>query len=139
MKYNDIVIRPRYEETDQMGVIYHANYYRYFECGRSEFLRALGYTYKNIEADGIIQPVVDSYCKYIKPAMYDEEIIVRTRIAQLKGIRLVFEYTILNKETEEILVTGKTTHTFVNLDFKPVRFKNLPDKLRNTLSDYVTK
>lgn len=138
MKYNDALLRPRYEETDQMGVIYHANYYRYFECGRSEFFRSLGYTYKEIEADGIIQPVIDSYCKYIKPAYYDEEIIVRTTISQLKGIRLVFEYVVLKKETNEILVTGKTTHTFVDLDFKPVRFKNLPEKLKNILSEFLT-
>ena len=138
MKYNDAVLRPRYEETDQMGVIYHANYYRYFEFGRSEFLRKLGYTYKEIEADGIIQPVVDSYCKYIKPAYYDEEIVVRTYISRLKGIRLVFEYEIFRKETEELLVTGKTTHTFVNSDMKPLRFKNLPERLRTILSEFVT-
>lgn len=137
MKYNDAILRPRYEETDQMGVIYHANYYRYFECGRAEFFRSIGYTYKEIEEDGIIQPVVDSYCKYIKPAYYDEEIIIRTAITKLKGIRLVFEYTILRKETNEILVTGKTTHTFVDLNFKPVRFKNLPEKLQSVLGEFL--
>ena len=133
MYKNDAVVRPRYAETDQMGVIYHGNYYMWFEVGRSDFFRSLGYTYKRLEQEGIILPVVESSCKYIKPAMYDEEVLIRTSIEFQKGIRIGFKYEVLRKEDEELLAEGRTLHAFVGTDLKPVRLKSLNEEFRAVL------
>lgn len=137
MKYNDAILRPRYEETDQMGVVYHGNYYRYFETGRSEFFRSLGYSYSDLEKQGVILPIIESGCKHIKPALYDEELIIRTRIVKLKGVRMEFNYTVIRKETDEVLAEGRTAHAFVDSDLKPVRYKNLPEEFTKILEDYL--
>ena len=80
MHINDVVIKVRYGETDQMGIAYHGNYFTWFEVGRSEFFNSLGYTYKKLEEEGIILPVIECSCEYIKPAKYFDEIIIRTKI-----------------------------------------------------------
>ncbi len=133
MYKNDAVVRPRYSETDQMGVIYHGNYYMWFEVGRSDFFRSLGYTYKKLEQEGIILPVVESSCKYIKPAMYDEEVLIRTFVEVQKGIRIGFKYEVLRKEDEELLAEGRTLHAFVGRDLKPIRLKSLNPEFRKLL------
>jgi len=131
MYKNDALVRPRYSETDQMGVIYHGNYYMWFEVGRSDFFRSLGYTYKRLEQEGIILPVVESSCKYIKPAMYDEEVLIRTTVEFQKGIRIGFKYEVLRREDEVLLAEGRTLHAFVGRDLKPIRFKSLSEEFRN--------
>ena len=130
MHVNDEIISPRYEETDQMGVIYHGNYYTYFEVGRSSFFRSLGYSYKKLEEAGIILPVIESSCKYIKPALYDVEIIVRTRVECIKGVKLCFLYNILNKETEELLAEGRTMHVFADRNLKLKRPKHFSEEVK---------
>ncbi len=129
----DAVIQPRYGETDQMGVVYHANYLNWFEVGRSNFLRQLGYTYRELEAEGVLLPVIEAHLKYIKPALYDVEVLVRTEIEVLKGVRIGFRYRVLRKEDEELLVEGTTLHAFTNKDLKPVRIKSLPETFRETV------
>lgn len=133
MYKNDALVRPRYAETDQMGVIYHGNYYAWFEVGRSDFFRSLGYTYKRLEEEGIILPVVESSCKYIKPAMYDEEVLIRTFVEMQKGIRIGFKYEVLRKEDETLLAEGRTLHAFVGKDLKPIRLKTLSDQFKAVL------
>jgi len=130
MYKHDAVVRPRYSETDQMGVIYHGNYYMWFEVGRSDYFRSLGYAYKRLEQEGIILPVVESSCRYIKPAMYDEEVLIRTQVELQKGIRIGFKYEVLRKEDEELLAEGRTLHAFVGRDLKPIRFKALSEEFR---------
>ncbi len=133
MYKHDAVIRPRYEETDQMGVIYHGNYYTWFEVGRSAFFRSLGYTYKRLEAEGIILPVVESGCRHIKPALYDEEVLIRTHVASQKGVRIEFKYEVLRKEDEVLLAEGRTLHAFVGRDLKPLRIRALSEEFRAVL------
>jgi len=133
MYTNDAVIRPRYSETDQMGVIYNGYYYMWFEVGRSEFFRSLGYAYKQLEQEGIILPLTESSCKYYKPAMYDEEVLIRTSVDYLKGIRLGFKYEVLRKEDGELLAEGKTLHAFVDSNLKPIRYKMLSENFRAIL------
>ena len=135
---NDFVLRPRYEETDQMGVVYHGNYYRYFEVGRTEYFRSLGYSYRKLEDEGITLPVVECSCKYIKPAKYDEELIIRTEIGYCKGVRLEFDYTVILKHTGEILSRGKSLHAFVNHNMKPVRIRDLNPKFLEVLKSVVS-
>lgn len=108
-----------------MGVVYHGNYFTWFEVGRTTFLKEMGYSYKQLEKENIMLPVVEVNCRYKEPAKYDDEIIIETSIKDLQGIRITFEYTIIRKIDEKILAMGTTTHAFVNKDLRPVNFKKL--------------
>ncbi|MEJ7557916.1 MAG: thioesterase family protein [Pedobacter sp.] len=107
-------IRVRYGETDQMGYMYYCNYAQYYEVGRVEMLRSLGMDYAAMEASGIMLPVLDLSSKFIKPALYDQEITVKTTVDQLPGIRIHFKYELFN-EAEELINIGATTLVFVDM------------------------
>ncbi|WP_316825138.1 thioesterase family protein [Pedobacter miscanthi] len=124
-------IRVRYGETDQMGYMYYGNYAQYYEVGRVEMLRSLGMSYSSMEADGIMMPVLELKCKYIKPALYDQEITVKTTIKTLPGIRIFFEYELYN-ENEELINIGATTLVFV--DMKKNKPTNPPENFMEKLS-----
>ncbi len=121
----------RYGETDQMGYMYYGNYAQYYEVGRVEMLRSLGMSYSSMEADGIMMPVLELKCKYIKPALYDQEITVKTIIKTLPGIRIFFEYELYN-EKEELINLGATTLVFV--DMKKNKPTNPPENFMEKLS-----
>jgi len=117
----DYTLRTRYAETDQMGVVYYGNYPQYLEIGRVEWLRAIGLTYKEMEAEGIMMPVVSLQIQYKKPALYDELITIRTRLKDLPSTKIEFDYEILN-EKGELLSTANTILVFVDAKtFRPVR------------------
>ncbi|MGN8056710.1 thioesterase family protein [Pedobacter psychrodurus] len=124
-------IRVRYGETDQMGYMYYGNYAQYYEVGRVEMLRSLGMSYSSMEADGIMMPVLELKCKYIKPALYDQEITVKTIVKTLPGIRIFFEYELYN-EKEELINIGATTLVFV--DMKKNKPTNPPENFMQKLS-----
>lgn len=114
-------LRTRYAETDQMGVVYYGNYPQYLELGRVEWLRAIGLTYKEMEAEGIMMPVVSLQIQYKKPALYDELITIRTKLKDLPSTKIEFDYEILN-EKGELLSTANTILVFVDAKtFRPVR------------------
>ncbi len=123
MHLHNEFIRPRYEETDQMGVIYHGNYITYFEQARSGFFRALGYSYSQLEAAGFWLPIIEVGCKYFAPAKYDEEIYVKTTISEFKGVRLSFKYDVYSVKDDELLVSGFTKHATTNKELKPISLK----------------
>ncbi len=108
-------VRVRYAETDQMGYVYYGNYAMYFEVGRVEALRSVGFSYKRMEADGIMMPVLEQQTKYLKPGKYDELLTIKVKIPEMPGIRITFEYEVLN-EASELITTGKTTLTFLKTD-----------------------
>ena len=117
--------RVRYAETDQMGVVYYANYLVWMEIGRVEYCRASGIRYKDMEADdGVRLAVVDAHCRYLRPARYDEEVVVRTRIARANRRMIEFHYEIRDERGSK-LASGETKHIFLGADFKPVK---LPEK-----------
>lgn len=120
---NETIIRTRYAETDQMGVIYHANYFTWFEIGRTEFFRQLKMDYSKLEEENILLPVIDVGCKYIQSAKYDDEIIIKTWLTSLKGVKLEYKYEIIRKSDKVLLAEGYTRHAFVNKELKPVNFK----------------
>ncbi len=126
MYTHDAVLRPRYAETDQMGVVYHANYLTYFEVGRSEFFRSLGYTYRELEQQGVIFPVIKADVEYLQPALYDDELRIRTWITHLKGARLEVHYEVLRDDggAVKLLARGKTAHAFVGKDLKPLKLRS---------------
>lgn len=114
LKYDETKLRVRYGETDQMGVVYHGNYAQYFEVGRIEWLRKFGVSYKQMEEEGIMLPVISLSVKYIKSARYDDLIKVRTHLVKLPKASIEFNYEILN-EKGELLATGNTTLVFMDI------------------------
>lgn len=110
-----ITVRVRYAETDQMGVVYHANYFVWFEMGRVECLRQLGFDYKQMEiADDCHLPVVEATCRYRAPARYDEILIIETRIVALRSGVVKFAYRLLRSEGAQLLAEAQTTHVVVD-------------------------
>lgn len=114
MDYNEISFRVRYGETDQMGVVYHGNYPQYLEMGRVEWLRALGISYKTMEKNGIMLPVVSLQLNFKKSAVYDDLITVRTILKKEPLVKIEFDYKIFN-EKKEILVEANTVLAFINM------------------------
>ncbi|WP_316787874.1 thioesterase family protein [Pedobacter frigoris] len=108
-------IRVRYGETDQMGYVYYGNYAEYYEVGRVEMLRSLGMDYVGMENSGVMMPVLELNCKYIKPALYDQELTIKTTIENLPGVRIHFKYEVFNP-AEELINIGSTTLVFVDME-----------------------
>lgn len=106
-------IRVRYAETDQMGYVYYGNYAAYFEVARVEALRGIGLTYKQLEKEGALMPVLEYHCKYIRPARYDDLLTIKTFIPEKPGMRIYFKYEVLN-EAGELINIGDTTLVFID-------------------------
>ncbi len=132
----ETIVRPRYAETDQMGVVYHGNYFTYFEVARSDYFRQTGFTYKKLEQLGIIMPVLECQCQFIKSVLYDENIEIKTKCYWNGKIKVKFVYEIYNEETKQLLAKGYTLHTFVDKHLKPVRIKQMDESFIKTLSAY---
>jgi acyl-CoA thioester hydrolase len=111
---NATKLRVRYGETDQMGYMYYGNYAEFFEVGRVEMLRSLGLTYSGMEASGIMMPVLELKCKYLKPARYDEEITINVIMDKMPGIKIHFRYELFN-EQQELIHIGETLLAFINM------------------------
>jgi len=121
MDFNDISFRVRYGETDQMGVVYHGNYPQYLEMGRVEWLRTLGISYKEMEENGIILPVISLQLIYKKSAVYDDLLTVRTILRKRPQVRIEFDYEIYN-EKKELLAEANTVLAFMDSkNNKPIR------------------
>lgn len=115
-------IRVRYAETDQMGIAYHANYLVWMEVGRVEYLRAAGVRYRDMEReDGILLVVAEANVRYRSPALYDEEVIIRTSIAEANARMLRIEYELISGDGERTLATGETKHVFCGRDRRPMK------------------
>jgi acyl-CoA thioester hydrolase len=122
-------LRVRYAETDQMNVVYHSNYVIYFEVGRVEFMRQLGFTYREMELeDQLHLPVVEVRCRFKAPARYDDELIIRTHIARLRSSLIQFQYQILRGDDGTLLAEGESTHVSVNAKMEKTPF---PEKYMN--------
>ncbi len=106
-------VRVRYGETDRMGYVYYGVYAQYFEVGRVEALRSLGLSYKRMEDDGIMLPVHDLHVKYHKPAFYDDQLTITTRIIAIPSVRIVFNYEVRN-EQDELITEASTTLVFID-------------------------
>lgn len=129
-----IDIRVPYADTDQMGMVYYANYYVYFERGRTEWLRGNGMEYRSLEARGIYLPVVESSCRYRAPAKYDDIITVRTEVSDMGACSIEFSYIVDCRG--KLIAEGKTKHPFVNSDMKPVR---MPEDIQKMMEPKSVK
>lgn len=123
-------IRVRYAETDKMGVVYYANYFVWFEVGRAELLRSLGWSYREMEADGIGLPVIEARCEYRQPARYDDELEIRTKGEIVSAACLAFDYEVVRRTDGIVTAVGRTVHAAVNAGGKPCR---LPKRVRTLL------
>jgi acyl-CoA thioester hydrolase len=127
-------IRVRYGETDAMGIVYYGTYPLYYETGRTEMMRHLGFTYRKMEETGIIMPVISMSCRYLKPARYDDLLLVRTLVKKMPETRIVFDYEIFN-ENQQRVNEGDTTLVFVDRDKgRPVK---IPSFLRHVLEPFL--
>jgi acyl-CoA thioester hydrolase len=130
---NETRIRVRYAETDQMGIVYHANYLIWMEVGRVAYCKARGFEYKHMELqDGIFLAVAEARCRYSSPARFDEEVVIRTWVTEANPRMVRFAYEMLLAEGGRKLATGETKHIFLGRDLRPCR---LPEKYRESLSE----
>jgi len=133
MYTSDFKIRIRYADTDQMGFVYYGNYPTFYEIGRVEAMRALGFSYRKLEESGIMMPVLECKSKYLMPAKYDEMIQLRTTITSLPKVKIYFTYEIFNEE-EKLIHTAETILAFINKSsFKPCR---VPNEIVTLLTPY---
>lgn len=129
-------IRVRYAETDQMGVVYYGNYAQYFEVARAESIRQLGYTYKDMEESGVIMPVVELHCRYLRPANYDDLITVKSTVKELPADhKIEFHQEVFN-EKGKLLTTGRVVLYFLTKDMQKTI---MPDTLRKKLEPFFNK
>jgi acyl-CoA thioester hydrolase len=134
---NETTFRVRYAETDQMGVVYYANFFIWFEIGRVEFLRQVGFDYRDMEReDGCFIAVVDARCRYKSPARYDEEITVRTWLRSIRGKLIHFGYEVVRAADSTLLAEGETTHIVTDANMKS---RALPDKYAHALAGHLTE
>ena len=127
-------VRVRYADTDQMNVVYHGNYATYFEVGRTESIRHLGFTYKDMEAMGVIMPVVEWHAKFVRPAHYDDMLTIKTTLKELPHDHRVEFFQEVYNEREKLLTTGKAVLYFI--DAKTKNKTNMPKQLREKLEPY---
>ena len=124
-------VRVRYAETDKMGVVYYANYFVWFEVGRTDLLRESGWNYREMEREGFGLPVIEAQCTYRESAKYDDEIEVRTTGEMLSPVRVKFTYEIVRAADAATLATGTTVHASLDRNGRPCR---LPERMRTVLS-----
>jgi acyl-CoA thioester hydrolase len=129
-------VRVRYAETDQMGVVYYANYFVWFEVGRTDLLRDSGLTYRELEAEGVSLPVIEAHCEYHRPARYDDDLEIVTTGALLSPVRVEFTYRIVKSQDGAELATGRTVHAVLDRDGSPCR---LPARARDLFDGVPTR
>lgn len=133
MAEHTTTIRVIYADTDAMGVVYHTNYIKWFEVGRSELLRSMGFPYARLEEEGVLLPVAECSCKYKLPAVYDDMLEITARVSEMKGATVTLDYEIKKQETGELLVTGFTRHAVTDPNFKPIRLRDRNPELYKCL------
>lgn len=133
MYTSETQIRVRYAETDQMGYVYYGNYATYYEVGRVESIRQLGMTYRSLEEEGVMMPVLENHSKFIQPARYDELLTLRTTLKEMPGVKIKFFYEIFNQENR-LIHEGQTVLAFINM--KSGRPCRSPEKMQKLLQPY---
>jgi acyl-CoA thioester hydrolase len=144
---NDTILRPyyhqaKYYETDQMAVIHHSNYIRWFEEARVDYLEQIGLGYDRIEEAGIYSPVLGVSCEYKSAVRFNENVIIKTMLKSFNGIKMKIEYQVLDAGTKQIRATGESDHCFVTKDFRPASlkkdYKEMYDKLIKWVGIWTT-
>jgi acyl-CoA thioester hydrolase len=131
MKINETEQRVYYSDTDHAGAVYYSNYFKWFEIGRTEFLRQLGFDYADFEKQGLIVPVVEAHCDYQSPARYSDIVTIRTKISNIGTSSIKFDYEVIDKSNNKLLAQGRTTNVFV--DTKTMKPASIPGALKKSL------
>ena len=132
-EWHETEIRVRYAETDQMGIVHHANYLTWFEVGRSELCRARGFSYKEMEDEtDALLVVAETYCRYKSPALYEDVLTIRTRVAEMRSRSLRFVYEVYRPSDDSLLAEGETMHVVTD---RGKKVRKLPEIYRNRLLD----
>jgi acyl-CoA thioester hydrolase len=131
MRQSTSTVRVRYAETDQMGIVYYANYLVWFEIARTDWLRATGWTYRAMEHEGLALPVIEVHCDYKSSARYDDEIAIVTKARLVSAVRLAFDYTVSRPADSALIASGHTVHATVDRTGRPVR---LPARVKELLT-----
>lgn len=132
---NTYTHKVNYYETDKMGITHHSNYIKWMEEARIDFLDQIGYGYAKLENEGIMSPVIGIECDYRKTTTFDEKIEISVKVKEFKGVKLIIEYTMINKDTKEIVMTGVSKHCFINKENKPIILKKDFPELDNKLKE----
>ena len=131
---NRITMRVRYSETDQMGVVYYANYLAWFDACRTELFINLGIRYKEMEGKGYFLPVIESNIRYLTPARYDDMITIAVEVVKITGVRVFFKYRVSRESDNRIVAEASTVHAMTDASGKP---KRIPDEVRDALQKAV--
>jgi acyl-CoA thioester hydrolase len=123
-------VRVRYAETDQMGVVYYANYFVWFEVGRTDLLRLAGWSYREMEAEGFQLPVIEAHCTFRQPAKYDDALEIRTTGTALSPVRVQFAYEVVRSADQATIASGTTIHATLDRNGRPCR---LPERVKSIL------
>lgn len=140
MQKSTTKLTTRYYETDQMGIIHHSNYYRYFEVARTDYLKNInGMTYKDVENAGVRMPVTETQCKYKISALYDDELTITVTIREMTVVRITFDYVITREKDGAFIAEGATFHAFTNGENKPINLKKYRPELYQQLFEAANK
>jgi acyl-CoA thioester hydrolase len=133
----DYKFRVNYVDTDKMGIVHNSNYFRYFEMGQVELMRYIGVSYKTMEDEAIMMPLIEQYAKYLKPAYFDEELIIRTTLQQMPKVKIRFDYKVLriSEGKEEIICEGYNLLAFISE--KTRRPFQCPEKIKEKLKEIL--
>lgn len=134
---NETNVVVRYAETDKMGIVHHSNYYIYFEEARTQFVKKIGISYSQMEKNGIMFPLVESNCRYIQGAKYEDELIIKTWIKELTPVKAEFNYSVIRENDQKEIAKGRTLHTFVNNNFKIINLKKKHTELFEKLQSLI--
>ena len=133
LQTSEIRVNVRYSETDQMGIVHHSNFPVWFEIARTNFFQEIGFPYSKIESAGILLPLTDMKCRFIKPAKYEELIVIKTQVVRLTHVRVGFQYDVYNEETGSLIATGETNHGWTDRQLRPVRIEKSRPALYESL------
>lgn len=137
MFISETKITVRYVETDKMGIVHHSNYYVYFEEARTQFIKNSGMTYSDMEENGIMIPLVESSCKYMQGAKYEDELIIKTWVKELTPVKVEFNYSVIRGKDQIEISRGSTLHPFVDNNFRIVNLKKKHSEIFEKLQSLV--
>jgi len=134
----DATVSVRYAETDQMGVVYYANYLVYFEVGRNTYFGSIGSSYVDMEREGVFFPVIESKCRYMHPARYGDDITIRTAISEMKPTRVKIAYEVRRLSDALLLAEGSTEHAFMSREGKPLNISKTHPRIWENLKKAIS-
>lgn len=134
---NQYIRRAKYYETDQMAIIHHSNYIRWFEEARIDFLEQIGFSYEKMEALGVMSPVLSVECVYKHYVKFNQTVSIEINMPKFNGVKMIVEYVVRNVDTNEVCVIGRTEHGFIDKNFKVISLKKSYPEMYDTIVKYL--